>query len=80
MKTIIIPTSSAEYLALTVKNQNKAEVLFLGKNKEGSRTFPDREAYIRIPQLEKLGKNRIVVLHSGSPDPNKGLVELEMVL
>jgi ribose-phosphate pyrophosphokinase len=81
MKVFIIPTPTTEHLVKKLKKQERlAEVVFPKKNKEKSRLFPDGEAYIRIPQANKLKKGRVVVLHSGSPRPNEGLVELEMIL
>lgn len=57
-----------------------ADFIFLAKNKDGKRSFPDGEIYAAIPEVSSLSKKRVIVLHSGSPNPNDGLVELEMVL
>ena len=78
-KTLIIPTSAAEHLAKRLRKRN-LKIIFPGKNKEGKRYFPDGEIYIRIPESEKLKNNKVVVLHSGSHQPNKGLIELELIL
>ncbi len=80
MKTFIIPTSQSEYLAEGTKKQGNLEIVLLEKNKESLRLFPDGEVYVRIPQIEKIGKGRVVVLHTGMPNVNAGLVELEMIL
>lgn len=78
---IIIPTTSAEHLGKIIKNKNIAglEVIFLGKNKDNSRYFPDGELYVKLPEASDL-KGRTIILHSGSPLPNDGLIELKMVL
>lgn len=80
MKTFIIPTSQSEYLVKGTKKQGNFDIVFLEKNKESLRLFPDGEVYVRIPQIEKIGKSRVVVLHTGMPNANAGLIELEMVL
>ena len=81
METSLIFTSKAQYLAskLTAKAKD-ADFIFLAKNKDGKRFFPDGEIYARIPEIGGLSKKRVIVLHSGSPKPNDGLVELELVL
>ncbi len=78
-KTFIIPTSTTEYLAKRLRKEN-LRIIFPDKNKEGKRYFPDGEIYIRIPEAEKLKNKKVVVLHSGSPKPNEGLIELELIL
>jgi len=81
MKTFVIFTSAAKYLATNLrKKASNLEFIFLGKNKEGRRFFPDGEVYIRIPKINKLKNKRVIVLHSGIPNPNSGLIELEMIL
>ena len=76
----IIPTSKTEHLANIIKKEKKIKIVFPEKNKEGKRYFPDGEIYVKIPEAEKMKKKRVVVLHSGSPEPNKGLFELEIIL
>lgn len=56
------------------------EVIFPSLNKEGKRYFPDGEIYMRILKADKLKGKRVIVLHSGAPRPNEGLVELELIL
>jgi ribose-phosphate pyrophosphokinase len=81
MKLFIIKTSTTEHLVRKIpKRKQLVKAISPEKNKEGSRFFPDKEVYIRKSQVEKLKKGRVVVLHSGSPKPNEGLVELEMIL
>jgi ribose-phosphate pyrophosphokinase len=81
MKTSLILTSTTEYLLASLKRKAKNfEFVFPGKNKEGKRFFPDSEVYIRISEVNNLRDRRVIVLHSGAPNPNKGLVELEMIL
>lgn len=76
---IIIPTSTAEHIGARLK-QLGADVLFLDKNKDGKNVFPDGEIYARIGGVKKLEGKRVVVVHSGMPEPNKGLIELFNVL
>ena len=75
----IISTTHAEHIGKKLIDQDDIEVFFLGRNKDNKRYFPDGEIYARISQIKKI-KGRTVVLHSGSPNPNSGLVELRMVL
>lgn len=73
----LIPTSSAEHIAGSLSKNPDFHVCCMGKNKDGKRFFPDGEIYINI---SKLGEGKTVVLHSGAPRPNDGIVELEFVL
>ncbi|MFA6171831.1 MAG: ribose-phosphate diphosphokinase [Patescibacteria group bacterium] len=76
----IIAASQAEHLAKFLKKDKKNFRIFkLGKNKDKKRYFPDKEIYARLPDIKKL-EGRTVVLHSGMPNPNDGLIELKMVL
>jgi len=73
--TVIIPTSSAEHIA-RILEKDKIHVIWPKKNKDGKRHFPDGEVYTRV-----VGNfEDVLILHSGQPDPNDGLVELEMIL
>ena len=74
----IIPTLHAEHLAKLMLAPKKVEIVYLEGNKERKRFFPDGEIYLKLPKTI-LGK-RIVVLHTGAPDPNGGIIELEMLL
>ena len=74
----IIPTLHSEHLARRFVAERGTSIVYLEPNKEGSRIFPDGEIYVRLPEVE-LGE-RVVVLHAGAPDPNGGLVELELLL
>ncbi len=81
MRTSIIFTSGTEHLAANFRKKTKNfEFIIPEKNKEGRRFFPDGEVYIRIPEINKLKLKRVVILHSGIPNPNSGLIELEMIL
>lgn len=81
METFIIPTSSAEHLAKKIKAKKAGlKIVFPGKNREGKRFFPDGEVYVEITKAGNLKKKRVLVLHSGLPKPNQGLVELELIL
>lgn len=78
MKTFIVPTSQALHLTKNLKK--KFEIVLPDLNREGARYFPDGEVYAAISKAGKLRKGRVVLLYSGSPDPNAGLMELELVL
>lgn len=80
MKTIIIPTLRAEHIIKDLALPNDYRVVLPLGNKEGQKFFPDGEVYVRIPDEVMSFKGRIVVLHSGMPEPNKSLIELEMIL
>jgi len=56
------------------------ELVFPEKNKEGKRCFPDGEVYMRISHVGGLKNGRVIVLHSGTPDTNAGLAEIELIL
>ncbi|MFA5135581.1 MAG: ribose-phosphate pyrophosphokinase-like domain-containing protein [Patescibacteria group bacterium] len=75
----VIPTSSAEHLIHRFRKSRDISVLLPGRNREGERLFPDGEVYTKIESVEKLG-GRVVVLHAGMPNPNIGLIELDMLL
>ena len=77
--TTIIPTSTSEHIGTRLKELG-ASVIFPDKNKDNKNVFPDGEIYTRISNIKKLSGKRAVVLHSGMPDPNKGLIELFSVL
>lgn len=77
----MIFTSAAEYLAPLLKEKMpSADFVFLNKNKESKRFFPDGEIYARLACADRLKKQRVIVLHSGSPNPNEGIIELELIL
>lgn len=81
MKAYLIPTSSSEYLARGIKNKTKGgEIIFPDFSRDGKRYFPDGEVYMKILEAGRLKNKRVVILHSGAPRPNKGLVELELIL
>lgn len=79
MKKIFILTTQTEHFAKPLINKNH-EVILPEKNRERKRFFPDGEVYSRIPSAEKLKCREVIVLHSGCPEPNSGLVELELIL
>lgn len=74
-KMYVIPTTKAEHIAKILRGLDH-KVLFPAKNKDNKRQFPDGELYIRLNDVEMLSDKRVVVLHSGQPEPNSGLVEL----
>ena len=80
MKTTIIPTIKAEHLVELMKLPKNYSVMLPLGNKEGQRFFPDSEVYVRLPDSVSNIDGRVVVIHSGQSDPNKGLVELQMIL
>jgi len=81
MKNFLIFTSKTEHLAEKIRKSLKDfKVVFVGKNKDGKNYFPDGEAYARLNSTEGMKDARVVVLHSGCPDPNGGLIELELIL
>lgn len=81
MKASIIFTSTTEHLLENLKKKAKGlEFVLPEKNKEGKRFFPDGEVYMRIRGVKNLKSKRVVVLHSGAPNPNDGLIELKLML
>ena len=81
MRNFLIPTSTVEYLAKSILRKTEAfEIVFLDLNRDRKRYFPNGEIYIRILKANKLRGKRVIVLHSGAPRPNEGLVELELIL
>ncbi len=81
MKTYLIPTSSVEHLVKNILVKAKgAEIVFPDLSKDKERYFPDGELHIKILKARKLKSKRAVVLHSGAPKPNDGLMELELIL
>jgi len=80
METLIIPTSTAQHLAQNIKKEKKLKVIFPDKSKDKKRCFPDGEIYMKISQVNNFKNKRVVVLHSGGPEPNQGLIELELIL
>jgi len=71
----IIPTTTAAHLA---KKFPKNSVVWPKGNRDGKFIFPDGEVYAALPDLDK--NTRYVVLHSGMPRPNEGLMELKIIL
>jgi len=81
MKTCVIFTSTTEHLLKNLKTKaENLEFIIPEKNKEGERFFPDGEIYMRLSRIKKLKGKRVIVLHSGAPNPNDGLIELKLVL
>ena len=81
MKTILIPTSLVKHLAKRLKAKTKdIEVYLPDLNIEGKRYFPDGEIYMKIVESKNLQNRKVIVLHSGAPKPNEGLIELELIL
>jgi len=74
----LIVTDFASHLGKKIAHNSNFNVLFVEKNHEEERYFPDGEIYVRLA-LEKLS-GRTVILHAGGPKPNEGLIELEIIL
>lgn len=77
---VIIPTTQAIHLAKKLKGLKEFQVILPGLNRDGKRYFPDGELYVKIPGANRLAGKKVVVLHSGAPSPNEGLIELELIL
>lgn len=81
MKICLIPTSTAKHLAKGILLKTKGiEVVFPDLSKDRKRYFPDGEIYMRILKAARLISKRVIILHSGAPKPNEGLIELELIL
>ncbi len=85
MKIYLISTSTAEHLVRNILLKSKKfKVIFPLKNADRERCFPDGEIYMRLPSefLSKFRerKKKVIILHSGAPKPNEGLLELELIL
>lgn len=81
MKTYLILTSQTKHLAKSVlKKTGDFKIVPLDLNRDKKRLFPDGEIYMKIQRAKKLKGKKVVVLHSGAPKPNEGLVELELIL
>lgn len=79
MPITIIPTLHAEHIAGKLIKYKEVSIVVPELNKDNERFFPDGEIYVKIPTASLL-TGRVVVLHSGMPNPSAGLVELEAVL
>ncbi|MFQ5621736.1 MAG: ribose-phosphate diphosphokinase, partial [Candidatus Nanoarchaeia archaeon] len=74
----LIPTTYAEHIGKMFLDKEGVDVIFPDKNKDGKRYFPDGEVYTRFSTINELSEaDRVVMLHSGAPRPNDGLVELQ---
>lgn len=81
MGIFIIPTSQTKYLAENLQSQaKKIRIISIDLSTNGKRYFPDGEVYVKISNPDKLKNKRVIVLHSGMPKPNEGLIELELIL
>ncbi len=79
MKNYLILTSSIKHLAKNFKKSG-FEVILPDLNREKKRYFPDGEIYVKLSKVKEIRDKRALVLHSGAPNPNDGLVELELIL
>jgi len=76
--TNLIFTTSATHFRDYFSKQHTCRVVSLGVNKDGTNIFPDGEVFVKLTDL--LNEGRFVVVHSGAPTPNEGVIELEAVL
>ncbi len=84
-KIVLIPTYYAKHLAKSIANSqsldDQIQIVYPIGNSENQESFPDGEVYTRLPlELVNDFEGRIVVLHSGMPNPNDGLIRLQMIL
>ncbi len=84
-KIILIPTSNAKHLTKLISGSQSCQsgqiqIIDPPGNSENQEIFPDGEVYTRLPEWVKDFEGRVVVLHSGMPNPNDGLVRLLMIL
>ncbi|MEA3343285.1 MAG: ribose-phosphate diphosphokinase [archaeon] len=75
----IIPTTKAVHVAKTLKEMNQ-NIIFPTGNRDNKSQFPDGELYARIKEIKELSGERVIILHSGQPNPNSGLIELYSIL
>jgi len=81
MEASIISTSQAKHLAKGIQfKTKKVEIVFPDLSQDRKRYFPDGEIYMGIRNASKLKNKKVMVLHSGAPKPNEGLMELELIL
>lgn len=78
MSTKIILTSSAAHIRKGLEKR-KISVIIPGKNRDSKGKFPDGEVYVALSGIKRK-EERCVVVHSGSPNPNDGLMELKIIL
>lgn len=76
---ILILTASVVHLKPRLEASGLFRVIVSKPNKDGATSFPDGEVYVCLP-CPVSSEQRVVVLHSGAPHPNRGLTELEMTL
>lgn len=75
---VIIPTKSAEHIAKRLEEDFRIKIVYSELNYDGKKEFPDGEAYVRVPL--NFRDKKVVILHSGAPEQEKGLIELDMIL
>lgn len=75
----ILPTSKVFHLLPYLKDE-RFSVIKPEFNRDNKNIFPDGEVYVKLSKTNYLKEGKVVILHSGSPNPNSGLVELEMIL
>jgi len=78
MRPNIIINTTSKHLG-HVFSKDDFNVFYTTKNKDDKYYFPDGEMYIRLDKVDDI-KGRTIIIHSGAPDPNKGLIELEIIL
>lgn len=74
----VVFTKSSGHLREGLLGEGMVEIERV-KNKDGEYSFPDGETFVRF-DWDSQEYERVVVVHSGQPGVNEGLVELELVL
>lgn len=75
----VVCTTQAGHIERRLVDKPGLRIISPEKNREGSRYFPDGEVYVRIPGVSKL-EGGAVVLHTGAPNPNAGIIEMFWIL
>ncbi len=78
-KRYLILTSTTEHFIESLQKKGLS-IILSKRNKEGKRFFPDGEVYVRLAEIKRMRKRGVIILHSGMPRPNDGLMELELIL
>ncbi|PIQ68364.1 MAG: hypothetical protein COV91_04530 [Candidatus Taylorbacteria bacterium CG11_big_fil_rev_8_21_14_0_20_46_11] len=76
----LILTTTAQHFGAYFKDRMGFRIIPLERNKDGKNSFPDGEVYVNVGSSLLDREGRFIVVHSGAPDPNGGLAELEYIL
>ncbi len=82
MSVYVIPTFYTRHITDGWGNRYSdiSVVNFKPHSTGGDYVLPGGDTYSRIPNIEELQGERVVVLHSGYPHPNRGLMFLNIIL